>query len=495
MKRLLRALASMTAVILAVGGGNASAWQKDPDSAVDPAKAVLSALLPAPDVTVGDTDTTAAGVAGVEVGSGDLTASTSSSSSSGTTFWVDNTPFNGDCPQATYPTIQSAVNASGPRDTVKVCRGTYPEQIQIIGHGHDGLKLESLTPLGATIQWPTPETSHQLVYVNNADGVTIRGFTISGPFPSGGCAGGPPPIDRHEGVLFDNAFDGRLDHNRVTLIRDANPALWGCQQGDAVSIGRRQDAPLVLGAPASALIDHNLIDRYQKNGVQAVNPNSYAEIRQNTINASTDAALQVIIASNGVVVIRQAAATVEQNSISNNRFTPFPLSTGVIVNEAPPGSSDVEHNSIFDNDFGIETDTQTGLEISHNDVFRNLSDAITLCGDPGFGCGPAMQIVVRANDVSNNGGSGIALFGADSNLLKANHVEDNGTAAGDTTDGLRVDSGSTNNQILENHMQSNLTHDCHDDSTGGGTAGTANNWVNDTGETQNRPGLCKHATP
>jgi parallel beta-helix repeat protein len=487
MKRLFFVLAAL-AVAGLLGAEHASAWKKDPDTLVDGAKAVASSiLLPAPETTVGDSDTTIAGTAGVPVGSGDITAYPESASS-GTTYWVDNTPASGDCPQATFISIQVAVNASGTNDTVKVCPGTYVEQVQITGPTHDGLRLESLTPLAATIQWPpAPSLNHQLIDVNDADRVTIRGFTISGPFNSGGCS-----VDRHEGVLFENnASDGRLDHNHITLIRDVNPALWGCQQGDAVAIGRRLPGPVPAGVPASARIDHNLIDRYQKNGVQAVNPGTYAEVRQNTINASTEAILQGIIASNGVVVFREAAAIVEQNSISNNRFTPFPLSTGVILAEAPPGSSLVAHNRIFDNDFGIETDTQTGLEISHNDVFENVSDAIVLCGDPGFFCGPAMQIIVRKNDINGNGGSGIALFDADSNLLKSNHIEDNGSPAGDTTDGVRVDAGSMNNQIFENHMLNNITHDCHDDSVGSGTAGTANYWINDRGVTQNRPLLCK----
>ena len=97
---------------------------------------------------------------------------------------------------------------------------------------------------------------------------------------------------------------------------------------------------------------------------------------------------------------------------------------------------------------------------------------------------------MRSNDVTNNRGSGITLFGADSNLLKTNHVENNGTDLGDTTDGIRVDGASTSNQILENHMDNNVTHDCHDDSTGPGTGGTANTWTNDQGSTENRPGLC-----
>ena len=126
----------------------------------------------------------------------------------------------------------------------------------------------------------------------------------------------------------------------------------------------------------------------------------------------------------------------------------------------------------------------------------NIADAITLCGDVTQGCGPATQIVVRKNDVENNGGSGILLLGANSNLLKSNQVQGNGTAGGDTTDGIRVDTNSTNNQILENHMTGNVTHDCHDDSngSGSGTPPTANTWTNDQGDTQNRDGLCRGAT-
>jgi parallel beta-helix repeat protein len=466
-------------------------WQKDPDSQVNPAAVVTSPVLPAPDVTLGSQDTTMAGIAaGAVVGMADTANDPPDPPSSSNTLFVDNTPSDGDCPPTPYMTIQAAVNASGPNDTIKVCPGTYVELVQIVGHNYDGLRLESLQPLAATIQWPAvPSLNHQLVHVNGADGVTIRGFIISGPFPFDGCS-----ADRHEGVSFEDAFNGRLSHNHITLIRNSLPALWGCQEGDAVAIGQRLPSPpVVFGAPGSAQVDHNLIDRYQKNGVQAVNPTTFVDVHNNTITASTEPALQMIIASNGVVVFRQAAAAVEQNVVSGNKYTPFPLSTGISLAEGPAGSGKVNSNLVFNNDFGIETDTQTGLEISHNDVFNNVSDAITLCGDTTQGCGSADQIVVRKNDVTNNGGSGILLLGATSNLLKSNHVARNGPGPDtvDNTDGIRVDMNSTHNQILDNHMNKNIAYDCHDGSTGGGTAGTANTWTNDLGNTQNRTGLCQ----
>jgi parallel beta-helix repeat protein len=475
------------AAVLVFGAGSASAWQKDPDSAVDPARlsAVLAQLL-APDAAIGDADATPVGVGTDAVGIDSLTTVTASSSSSPHTFFVDNTPLNGDCPSASYPTIQAAVNASGPNDTVKVCPGTYPEQVRVIGPNHDGLKLESLEPLQAIIQWPAVELSPlALVYFNDVEGASIRGFTATGPFTFPGCS-----PERHEGVLVDDAYDIRITHNHITEIKNSNPALYGCQEGDAVSIGRRDLVPCT-GTPGTARVEHNLIDEYQKNGVQVFNPGSSADVDHNEITGSRDPLVQVIIASNGVVVICGAAADVDHNVISNNNYTPTPLSSGVIVAEAPPGSSSVDHNILFDNDYGIAVDTQNQLEVSHNDVFDHRADGIYLCGDMSFGCGPATGNVVRSNKVEDNRGNGIALYDADANLLKSNHVERNGTPGGDTTDGLRVESGSANNQIISNHMDDNVMHDCHDDSAGTGTAGTANTWRSNRGETENRPGLCR----
>jgi parallel beta-helix repeat protein len=481
MKRLLTALPLAAAVALALGPASASAWHKDPDAQVDPAHVIESTFLPSPDITLGDLDFTAAGTAGEPLGA-DPMAPDSPGPPPNHTFIVDNTPLNGDCPNANYTTIQSAVNASGPGDKIKVCPGVYPEQVRIIGPNHDGLTLESLQPLAAIIQWPTVESFPlALVDINDADRVTLRKFTIRGPYTFGGCS-----PDRHEGVLVDNGFDERIEHNHITEIRNSLPSMRGCQEGDAVSIGRRTP----VATPGSARVEHNVIDEYQKNGVQAINSGTSAEIEHNTITGPGFPA-QPYAAPNGVVVFGGAVASVEHNIISRNHWTGgIPLSTGIILDEAPAGTSDVSHNRLFDNDYGIESDTQMGLAIEHNDVFDHLADGITLCGETTFFCGPAEQNVVRSNDVTDNDGYGIVLFGADSNLIKSNHVDRNGVAAGDATDGLRADMNSNDNQILDNHMDENLTHDCHDDSVGAGTGGTANTWRGDHGETQNRAGLC-----
>jgi parallel beta-helix repeat protein len=490
-KGVVLVLLAAVAGALVFGVGRASAWQKDPDTTVAAASltSVVAQLL-APDQSTGATDTTDSGIGSDAVGmEGDsLTAPPADPADAdpGHTYFVDNhTASDDDCKPTIYTTIQAAVNASGAGDTVKVCPGTYPEQVRIVGHTHDKLKLESVKPLRAVIQWPAGESPPlALVDFNNVNTVTLRGFTITGPYTFPGCS-----PDRHEGVLVENAFGEHIHHNHITNIQNSLPALYGCQEGDAVSIGRRTP----VTSPGSAHLDHNVIDEYQKNGVQVVNSGSSGDVDHNVITGSAKPAIHAIIASNGVVVFGGAAATVDHNVISNNTFAPTPLSTAIILDEAPSGSSEVDHNRVYGNDYGIETDTQTGLEISHNDVFQNLADAITLCGDPVQGCGMATNIVVRKNTIEANGGSGISLFDAVSNLLKDNKVEDNGTASPgpDMTDGIRVDSNSKNNGIVSNHMDGNVTHDCHDDSAGSGSGGTANTWTGDAGQTQNRPGLCK----
>lgn len=77
-----------------------------------------------------------------------------------------------------YPTIQAAINAASPGDTIIVAAGIYPEAITI---GKANLVLQSETELGAIIR-PTTTPSgwpEAAVYIH-ADGVTIDGFEIDG---------------------------------------------------------------------------------------------------------------------------------------------------------------------------------------------------------------------------------------------------------------------------------------------------------------------------
>ena len=278
---------------------------------------------------------------------------------------------------------------------------------------------------------------------------------------------------------MENGFGERIHHNLITQIQNMNPALWGCQDGDAVAIGNRAS----MTVPGSAEVDHNQIDNYQKNGVQVWNSGSSSNVDHNVVTGSSDAAHRAIIASNGIEVINGAAGVIDHNTVSANQYSPFPLSTGIILEGAPANSSSVDYNDVFSNDYGVFVDMQPNAEISHNDVTQSIGDGITLCGDTLQGCVTASGIVLRANNVDNNGGNGIYLIGAKNNLVKSNNVSGNAAA------GIHLDQTTSGNNVLNNQASSNAP-DCEDDSIGTGTAHTANTWSGDHGTTSVPAGIC-----
>lgn len=328
------------------------------------------------------------------------------------------------CPTAPFTSIQAAVTAAAPGDKVKVCPGTYMEQVRITNK--DGLKLESLTPQGATIQFPALTTApNALVHIDSSDDVSVRHFVIRGPYVEPNCT---EPSNNHFGVFIDDSFDAEITHNNILLIRNSLVSLLGCQDGLAVLIGRQS-----LGSVGSADVNHNLIEQYQKGGVVIDNAGSGGQVDHNTIR--TDMAAQQALAPNGVQVSRGAGAKVDHNTVSGNKFLgnrDLGSGSGILLFQPGPGLVQVDHNEVFDNDDGIPSIDSDNQRIEHNNTHDNV------------------------------------FF-----------------------DGLYFDADSTGNDIKGNDAFGNAEHDCHDDSAGSGTAGTANFWKGNKGGTQNRPGLCE----
>jgi len=328
-----------------------------------------------------------------------------------------------DCPNAQFTTIQSAVAVAAPGDKIKVCRGTYVEQV-MIPPGKDNITLYSEGAFQAVIKAPPIMLDPKaIVWVNGAHDVVLRHFTIAGP------GGGPCDSIRY-GVRVDDGGSALVTDNHITEIHDT--PFSGCQNGVGVLVGRNFEATI-----GSGTVVHNLIDRYQKGGVvvdgqSAPSPNrSHAEVAFNDI---VGIGATPIIAQNGIQVSRNAIADVHHNKVSLNNYA-FPTfsSEAVLLFEQSAGTT-VHHNDLFLNDDGIGLFTTVGTDISHN---RSIN-----------------------NDF----------------------------------DGIFADTDTSSNTISYNKADDNKLFDCEDHSVGPGTAGTANFWINDLGDTENRPGLCK-ATP
>ena len=121
-----------------------------------------------------------------------------------------------------FATINAAVAAAGPNDTIVVCPGTYTEQVVIASE-----KLRLVGNPGAIIA-ATPGAVGAMVDVT-ASNVAISGFVLEGNSGAGraGCQAG---LNRFSGIRYRNQASGSIAHNTIRNVH-LPPGLTGCQEG------------------------------------------------------------------------------------------------------------------------------------------------------------------------------------------------------------------------------------------------------------------------
>jgi parallel beta-helix repeat protein len=421
------------------------------------------------------------------------------------TLWVnDNDPNLGiyappgsSCNDPGFQTIQSAVNAAASGDTINVCPGTYPEQVVIFGVAKNNVRLRSVAVWQAIIKAPAvlqPQgLSNSIVRVDQAQNVQILAFTITGP--GSGVCDTPTALDF--GVKVHGGGSADIFGNHITQIRD-NPVFPGCQSGTAVQVGREFEA-----TTGSARIIGNVIDDYNKNGVTVDDGPSHAEIAFNRI---IGVGPTMVTAQNGIQISRDATANIRHNFISDNDYTGAPdVATGILLFQSQVVT--VDKNMVNLNGAGIVGfEGAPGTAVTNNHVRASTYDGIALQDlseqlvqmnkssdnlGPGISLYGASQNTITMNLVRDNSGTGILLdssaptFGSNENSVRDNVVILNGTTGlvPDETDGIRINLGSTANTIASNNLSKNITHDCHDGSSG-------NTWTGNHAETSFPPELC-----
>jgi nitrous oxidase accessory protein NosD len=333
------------------------------------------------------------------------------------------------CPTAGYTTIQSAIDAASPGSNIRVCAGTYPEQLIINKtlqiYGDNGALVE---PVGVTANVSTTsEPTAAVIFVQNAQNVQISGLIIDG-IKNGLTECAPFLV----GVFYQNS-SGTLHHNAIRNMY-LSPDLNGCQSGDGVDVDS-------TGTPVKVTVSGNSINGYQKNGVTGDDVGTTVSIQQNVVSGAgrTNGAAQ-----NGIQIGFGAVGEIIGNSVANNYYLPCTSAdtcstgaTGILIFESDGVT--IESNTLESNQLNIY------VQGNHANIQQNLIanspvlDGISLFGD---------NNQVSLNKVVRSDQAGILLSGNN------NQIFDN--EIGDAPVGILKLAGFTGNTLLGNHIFATL---------------------------------------
>ena len=304
------------------------------------------------------------------------------------------------CPTAAYTSIQAAVNAAQSGNVIRVCAGTYQEQVVI----DKSLTLEAdngviviPSDVVANSAGSSGSPIAAIILVRNAENVDLDGFIVDGS--ANGLSGcGPTFI----GILYQDA-SGTIEHNAVRRVRLA-PDLPGCQSGNAI------DVESSSGGQSSVTIADNSVDGYQKNGITANEPGTTVQV---TENAVTGIGPTTGAAQNGIQIGFGAKGHVTNNSVADNVYSPCESAANCPSNAAgilifQSDGVRVERNILGSNQVGIFV-AANHVDVGGNTVFHSVAlDGIALVGNNNS---------VTSNDIKSSDDAAVFIQGNDNTIF------------------------------------------------------------------------------
>lgn len=226
------------------------------------------------------------------------------------------TAANCDAAGVAFSSIQAAVNAAAPGDTIFICPGVYDEQVVVTTNNLElrgaGMGLTVLRPTVVTanataITTPVPVPVLPVLLVSGATGVTVTQLTVDGRLAdTGGGFSSCGFIPHYVGIFYRNA-SGTIQTVRVTEIRSATKCAFATRiENDGA-------------AEASVAYQGNRTDAYGTVGVVCAGLRMTCSITENTIDGvgPTDVQTQF-----GIAVRFGAVAAIAGNVITNHFYRP-----------------------------------------------------------------------------------------------------------------------------------------------------------------------------
>jgi nitrous oxidase accessory protein NosD len=304
-----------------------------------------------------------------------------------------------ECPTATFTSIQDAINAADPGSLIRICPGTYREQLSIdksLSIEGDNGAIVLPTRMVANTTGSSGAPIAAAILVKNAGNVEIEGLIVD--TTNNGITQCSPDLI---GILYQNS-SGSIEHNAVRNTK-LSVSLNGCQSGDAIVVQS-------LGGETSKVnIDDNNVHDYQKNGITGNESGTEVTITNNVV---TGLGPTTGAAQNGIQIGFGAKGGVLRNTVTDNIWAPCVSltncafnATGILVFQSDDVR--VEHNSVATNQVGIFANGQKA-KIESNNISNSLVlIGIDLAGD---------NNLASRNDVANSGQAAILIEGNDNNV-------------------------------------------------------------------------------
>ena len=329
---------------------------------------------------------------------------------------------------AFYTSIQTAVNSVPAGSTIKICPGTYAEQVLI---------TKKLTLIGVSadgLMGTAASGANNPTIVSPAAGVVVNAFDL---FDNSGIAAQiavvPPPsappvivnisnitVDGSNsqiagcapdlvGIYYSNA-SGTINHV-ATRFQDLGSGLGGCQSGLGIYVQSGYSG----GGTSVTTIENSSVHDYQKNGITVDGLGTISTVMGNYV---VGAGATPVIAQNGIQVSDGATGKVTNNTVTDDVYIspdggPYYSATGILLYDSGGTSATnltVSGNTVSNSQGGIVaySDNLYGTAdyntITSNKVTTSpaagpfLLDGIDLCSD---------NNTARSNVVFNSSGSGI----------------------------------------------------------------------------------------
>jgi hypothetical protein len=414
--------------------------------------------------------------------------------------------------------IQTAIDrASNGPTVVYVAAGDYPEQLVIAGKRitieGDGRNATIIDPasLVTTNDDPGSSAEAEAVIVDVTDGSTggLRELTVEG---SQASVAGPVCAKKFVGVQFANS-EGEMNAVDIDGPNELSQSPCAPIGGTGVYVAGNTNAAQPVAVTEAG------ISGYGATGVDCETPQVSCDLQVDEVEGPDTGA------TNGVVLGGIANGFVAATKVRENRGTPLPsggsddaFGTGygvlafgdrhvvvgydvvssndinVLAAKLGPRPSAIGSNKIADGGRGIDIEDSEGVEVVGNTV-RDNDDGVRLNGDRSLEIGGHGQ----RNVITHNQDDGIVVDGTAQNetthtTIAGNDIDGNGSdgilAVGADANGEPQEGG---NIFLNNHLDNNDGISAEDQSSGGGTAGTANTWTGNLcpgGRPSSPAGLC-----